>query len=146
LAPSCSGWLLHSEVVTAIVERAEKGDNIDYKEIGCRSSKPDTRELLKDCAAMANASGGNWQSQVEKWTVTQNGPYRPLPYYLRLSTDKELHDSCVCLGNRRNVRISMTLVVSASTILIRVVLPVVTLPLSSPTPPDAGVAAIWSNR
>jgi glucoamylase len=29
----------------------------------------------------------SWQSQVEKWTVTQNGPYRPLPYYLRLSKD-----------------------------------------------------------
>ena len=29
----------------------------------------------------------SWQSQVEKWTVTQNGPYRPLPYYLRLTKD-----------------------------------------------------------
>jgi glucoamylase len=29
----------------------------------------------------------SWQSQLEKWTVTQNGPYRPLPYYLRLTKD-----------------------------------------------------------
>jgi glucoamylase len=29
----------------------------------------------------------SWQSQVEKWTVTQNGPYGPLPYYLRLTKD-----------------------------------------------------------
>jgi predicted HTH transcriptional regulator len=36
----------------------EEGDNLDYKEIGCLSSKPDTTDLLKDCAAMANASGG----------------------------------------------------------------------------------------
>jgi glucoamylase len=28
-----------------------------------------------------------WQSQVEKWTVTQNGPYGRLPYYLRLTKD-----------------------------------------------------------
>ena len=36
----------------------EEGDNIDYKEIGCLSSKANTAELLKDFAAMANASGG----------------------------------------------------------------------------------------
>jgi glucoamylase len=29
----------------------------------------------------------SWQSQVEQWTVTKNGPYRRLPYYLRLTKD-----------------------------------------------------------
>lgn len=33
------------------------------------------------------ATADSWQSQVEKWTVTKNGPYRPLPYYLRLTKD-----------------------------------------------------------
>jgi hypothetical protein len=36
----------------------EEGEKIDYKESGCLSSKADTAELLKDFAAMANASGG----------------------------------------------------------------------------------------
>ena len=31
----------------------------------------------------------SWQSQLEKWTVTENGPYHPLPYYLRLTKDGE---------------------------------------------------------
>jgi glucoamylase len=29
----------------------------------------------------------SWRSQLEKWTVTQNGPWRPLPYYIRLTKD-----------------------------------------------------------
>jgi glucoamylase len=29
----------------------------------------------------------SWRSQLEKWTVTQNGPWRPLPYYVRLTKD-----------------------------------------------------------
>jgi glucoamylase len=33
------------------------------------------------------ATADSWQSQVEKWMVTQNGPLSPLPYYLRLTKD-----------------------------------------------------------
>jgi glucoamylase len=33
------------------------------------------------------ATADSWKSQLEKWTVTQNGPYRPLPYYVRLTKD-----------------------------------------------------------
>ena len=33
------------------------------------------------------ATADSWRSHLEKWTVTQNGPYRPLPYYVRLSKD-----------------------------------------------------------
>ncbi|HYY31215.1 MAG TPA: glycoside hydrolase family 15 protein [Chthoniobacterales bacterium] len=33
------------------------------------------------------AAADSWRSQVEKWTVTKNGPYRPLPYYIRLTKD-----------------------------------------------------------
>jgi predicted HTH transcriptional regulator len=40
------------------VQGIEEGDRIDYKESGCLSSGADIRELLKDFAAMANASGG----------------------------------------------------------------------------------------
>jgi glucoamylase len=29
----------------------------------------------------------SWRSQLQKWTVTQNGPCRPLPYYVRLTKD-----------------------------------------------------------
>ena len=29
----------------------------------------------------------SWQSQLEKWMVTTNGPFSPLPYYLRLTKD-----------------------------------------------------------
>jgi hypothetical protein len=36
----------------------EEGENIDYKQSGCLSSKADLVELLKDFAAMANATGG----------------------------------------------------------------------------------------
>jgi glucoamylase len=33
------------------------------------------------------ATADSWQAQVEKWTVTSNGPYSPKPYFLRLSKD-----------------------------------------------------------
>jgi len=33
------------------------------------------------------ATADSWRSQLGKWTVTQNGPYRPLPYYVRLTKD-----------------------------------------------------------
>jgi len=29
----------------------------------------------------------SWQSQLEKWMVTTNGPFSPFPYYLRLTKD-----------------------------------------------------------
>ena len=29
----------------------------------------------------------SWQSQLEKWMVTTNGPFSKLPYYLRLTKD-----------------------------------------------------------
>jgi glucoamylase len=33
------------------------------------------------------ATADSWRSQLGKWTVTQNGPWRPLPYYVRLTKD-----------------------------------------------------------
>jgi glucoamylase len=33
------------------------------------------------------ATADSWRSQLETWTVTQNGPWRPLPYYVRLTKD-----------------------------------------------------------
>lgn len=33
------------------------------------------------------ATADSWQSQVENWTVTTNGPYSSKPYFLRLSKD-----------------------------------------------------------
>jgi glucoamylase len=33
------------------------------------------------------ATADSWRSQLEKWTVSQNGPYSPLPYYVRLTKD-----------------------------------------------------------
>jgi len=35
------------------------------------------------------ATADDWQSNVESWTVTTNGPYSPKPYYLRLTKDHE---------------------------------------------------------
>jgi glucoamylase len=29
----------------------------------------------------------SWRSQLEKWTVSQNGPYGPFPYYVRVTKD-----------------------------------------------------------
>ena len=29
----------------------------------------------------------DWQSKVDSWTATENGPYSPRPYYLRLTKD-----------------------------------------------------------
>jgi Putative DNA-binding domain len=50
--------LIKDHILLLFSRGIEEGDNIDYKEIGCLSSKSNTMELLKDCAAMANASGG----------------------------------------------------------------------------------------
>src|SRR5438270_5677652 len=33
------------------------------------------------------ATADRWQSQIENWTVTRNGPYLPKPYFLRLTKD-----------------------------------------------------------
>ena len=33
------------------------------------------------------ATADDWQSKVEAWTATSNGPYSPRPYYLRLTKD-----------------------------------------------------------
>ena len=33
------------------------------------------------------ATADSWRSQLERWTVTQNGPCRSLPYYVRLPKD-----------------------------------------------------------
>jgi glucoamylase len=34
-----------------------------------------------------DAIADDWQGRVDGWTVTQNGPYDPKPYYLRLTKD-----------------------------------------------------------
>jgi glucoamylase len=31
----------------------------------------------------------DWQSQVDAWTATSNGPYSPKPYYLRLTKPRQ---------------------------------------------------------
>ncbi|MBV8212703.1 MAG: glucoamylase [Verrucomicrobia bacterium] len=41
----------------------------------------------KECAQRYLATADSWESQVEKWTVTKNGPYSSSPYYLRLTKD-----------------------------------------------------------
>ncbi|MFL5659647.1 MAG: glycoside hydrolase family 15 protein [Ktedonobacteraceae bacterium] len=33
------------------------------------------------------ATADSWQAKVENWTVTNNGPYSPKPYFLRLTKD-----------------------------------------------------------
>jgi glucoamylase len=33
------------------------------------------------------ATADSWRSQLGKWTVTENGPWRPLPYYVRVTKD-----------------------------------------------------------
>jgi glucoamylase len=38
-------------------------------------------------AARWEALADDWQSKVDGWTATQNGPYDPKPYYLRLTKD-----------------------------------------------------------
>jgi glucoamylase len=40
-----------------------------------------------DSAKRYLATADSWRSQVEKWTVTTNGPYSSAPYYLRLTKD-----------------------------------------------------------
>jgi glucoamylase len=38
-------------------------------------------------AARYEATADAWQSRVQGWTATSTGPYRPTPYYLRLTKD-----------------------------------------------------------
>ena len=46
------------------------------------------------------ATADSWRSQIEKWTVTGNGPYSSSPYYLRLTKDGEPDsDTTYNLGN-----------------------------------------------
>jgi hypothetical protein len=40
-------------------------------------------------AARYEATADEWQSKVEGWTATTNGPYSPAPYYLRLTKDAD---------------------------------------------------------
>src|SRR5215469_9078597 len=40
-----------------------------------------------DSAKRYLTTADSWRSQVEKWTVTTNGPYSSSPYYLRLTKD-----------------------------------------------------------
>jgi glucoamylase len=40
-----------------------------------------------DSAKRYLATADSWRSQIEKWTVTSNGPYSSSPYYLRLTKD-----------------------------------------------------------
>jgi glucoamylase len=40
-----------------------------------------------DSAERYLATADSWRSQVEKWTVTSNGPYSSSPYYLRLTKE-----------------------------------------------------------
>ena len=40
-----------------------------------------------DSAKRYLATADSWRSQIEKWTVTSNGPYSPSPYYLRLTKE-----------------------------------------------------------
>ena len=38
-------------------------------------------------AAAYEAKADEWQAKVESWTATDNGPYSPRPYYLRVTKD-----------------------------------------------------------
>jgi glucoamylase len=38
-------------------------------------------------AASYEATADDWQKRVEGWTATNNGPYSPRPYYLRVTKD-----------------------------------------------------------
>jgi len=38
-------------------------------------------------AALYERTADDWQKRVEGWTATNNGPYSPRPYYLRLTKD-----------------------------------------------------------
>jgi glucoamylase len=40
-----------------------------------------------DSAKRYLATADSWRSQIEKWTVTTNGPYSSSPYYLRITKD-----------------------------------------------------------
>jgi glucoamylase len=45
-----------------------------------------------DDAARYEATADDWQSHVESWTATTNGPYSADPYYLRLTKDANPND------------------------------------------------------
>ena len=61
------------------------------------------------------STADSWQSQVEQWTVTYNGPYRPLPYYLRLTKDGNPNAGTTYgLGNGGPIRIDQRAVVDPS--------------------------------
>jgi glucoamylase len=45
-----------------------------------------------DDAARYEATADDWQSHVESWTATTNGPYSSQPYYLRLTKDADPND------------------------------------------------------
>jgi glucoamylase len=40
-----------------------------------------------NCANRYLTTADSWRAQIEKWTVTTNGPYSSEPYYLRLTKD-----------------------------------------------------------
>ena len=52
---------------------------------GRRHRAPQRRRRRRRPAWLATAD--DWQSKVEAWTATSNGPYSPRPYYLRLTKD-----------------------------------------------------------
>jgi glucoamylase len=49
-------------------------------DVARRNSQPDKAEQYE---ALADA----WQANVDSWTATENGPYSPRPYYLRVTKD-----------------------------------------------------------
>jgi glucoamylase len=51
-------------------------------------------------ATRYEATADDWQAKVDSWTVTQNGPYDPKPYYLRLTKDGNPNaDTAYSLGD-----------------------------------------------
>ncbi len=71
-------------------------------------------------AAAYEAKADEWQAKVESWTATDNGPYSPKPYYLRVTKDGNPNDgSTYTLGDnfdraRRRARDRRQLVPRAS--------------------------------
>ena len=49
-----------------------------------------------DSAKRYLATADTWRSQIEKWTVTSNGPYSSSPYYLRLTKDGRPNSDTTC--------------------------------------------------
>ena len=56
-----------------------------YPPAGRRS--PSMARAPTSLALPTRATADSWRSQIEKWTVTRNGPYSSSPYYLRLTKD-----------------------------------------------------------